>query len=134
MQPDIPALVAMGIGVGDVLSILRPPYPVALQLHQVDEMVTAPCHGHRVLNGDSQLQFPALPFVRRAVFSGRHGGCFTVLRLDHRQAVCQTKPVGGLPKLLKAFQIAVVLFPSIRIDGIDDEMGMDMFPVRVGGY
>lgn len=97
-------------------------------------MGTAPSHGHRVLYGDCQLQFPALPFVRRAVFSGRHGGCFAVLRLNHRQTVCCTNLVRYLPKLLERFQIAVVLFPSIRVYGIDDEMGMDMFPVRVGGY
>ena len=117
-----------------MLSILRPPYPVALQLHQVDEMVTAPCHGHRVLNGDSQLQFPALPFVRGAIFSGRHGRCFAVLRLDHRQTVCCTNLVRYLPKLLKAFQIAVVLFPGINAHGVDNKVGVNMFPVRVGGY
>ncbi len=35
--------------------------------------------------------------------------------------------------MLEAFHIAVELFPGIRIDRIDNKMGMDVIPVRVGG-
>lgn len=57
-----------------------------------------------------------------------------MLRLDHRQTICCTNLVRYLPKLLKAFQIAVVLFAGIRVDCVDNKVGMDVLPVRVGGY
>ena len=35
--------------------------------------------------------------------------------------------------MLKGFHVAVILFSCIHTDGINDEVGMDMLPVGVGG-
>lgn len=134
MEFDVPAPVPLRGGVGDVFPVIAPPDFVTLGFHQPSEMTGGFRHCHGIVDGNHQPQLPALAFVGRAVFSGGHPGGLFLLRLDHGQTIFQAQSIGHIPQMLEGFHVAVVLFACVRADGIDDEVGMDMLPVGVGGH
>ena len=134
MEFDVPAPIPLRGGVGDVFPVIAPPDIVALGFHQPSEMTGGFRHRHGIVNGNRQPQLPALAFVGRAVFSGGHPGGLFLLRLNHGQTVLPAQSIGHIPQVLERFHVAVVFFACVRADGIDDEVGMDMLPVGVGGH
>ena len=109
MQFVIPALHTRRCGVGDALSCILPTHVVAPPPHLPDEVLPVSRFLHHVLYGSDKLEFPALS-------------------------------PDGVPADLVADQShffqclgrKVELFSGIRLDGVDDEVGMKMLRVQVG--
>lgn len=95
-------------------------------------MLTAERKFHGIVNGNRQLQLPALPFVGGTVFSRRHGEGFLRLRFENREAVGTAQVIGHIPQVLDIIFVAVVFLPCFHTYRVDDQMGMDMVTVGVG--
>ena len=121
-------------GVGDILPAVLPADFVAAVLHKPDEVFTAAGLCHAFINCDFQIHLPALPLVVGAVLPGRHGVFLLLLRLGlhHRQAVRQAQPVRSLTQGIQTIHVAVVLLAGIAAYRVDDEVRVDVIPVRVG--
>ena len=124
-------------GVGDIFPCILPADFVTAVLHQADKVLTVTSQGHALVDIDFQIQLPAIALVVGAVFPVGHGALFLLLFLlgfHNRKAVLHTKLVRCFPELFQGFSIAVVLETSIATYGVDDEVGVDVIPVRVGCY
>ena len=135
VQFDVPAPVTLRRGVGDVLPVGTPLDAIAVPLHQLQEMLPAPRHGHAVINDDFQIHLPALPFVVSPVLPGGHGVFFLLgLRLYNRKTILHAQFIRCFAQLHQAFLVAVVFLSAFTADGVDDEVGMDVIPVGVGRH
>ena len=100
-------------------------------------MLTVTGQGHALVDIDFQIQLPAIAFVVGAVFPVRHGALFLLLfplGFYNRKTVLHTQLVRCFPKLFQRISIAVVLETGAAAYGVDDEVGVDVIPVRVGCY
>ena len=135
MEFVIPAAVAVGGGVGDVLAVCCPENRVALALHQFQELLPGDgvLHGLIDLHGEPHL--PALSsgcdFVLRL---GGTGDRLLTLWLTDGQAVANAERVRDLAELCQVRLFKVELPAGLEADGVDDEVGVDVRPVRVGGH
>ena len=68
------------------------------------------------------------------IFANRHGFHFLlpILGLEHRKRKFHADLVIALPQFLELLLCDVQFLPSIEVDGVDEEVGMDVFPVCVG--
>lgn len=71
MQFDISALFAVGAGVGDILSFLRPGHTVAPCFHFPEETSLVRTALHSLTDVVHQLKFPTVPTDGGPVFPGR---------------------------------------------------------------
>ena len=98
-------------------------------------MLPAPGLRHALVNGDLQVHLPASTLGIGAVLPVGHGAFFSLfllLRLYNRKAVLHTQFVRCMAQCHEAFLITVVLEAGFIAHGVDHEMGVDMFPVRMG--
>ena len=99
-------------------------------------MLPASSLRHALVHGDLQVHLPASALGIGAVFPVGHGALlplFLLLRLHNRKAVLHTQLVRCTAQCHEAFLVAVVLETGFVAHGVDHEMGVDMFPVRMGG-
>lgn len=115
---------------------LLPPHIVTPPPHLPDEVLPAPRSLHRILYGGDKLEFPAFSPDGGPVLS-----CldtfFTLclpVRLQRGQAVFPADLVADQPHFLQCLGRKVELFSGIRLDGVDDEVGMEMLRIQVGRY
>lgn len=68
------------------------------------------------------------------IFTNRHGFRFLlpILGLEHRESKLHTDLIIALPQLLELLLCDVQLLSRIEVDGVDEEVGMNVFPVCVG--
>ena len=133
MQPVIPAFLSIGRGVGDILPGILPADVVAFALHQQDELVPGPGVSHTLVDAIHQLKFPAFSPGSGVVLSG--GYCFQLfgpLRLEDRETELGTDRVIALAEFGQLRFADVELSAVLQADAVDDEVGMDVFPVGVG--
>lgn len=133
MQPVIPAFLSIGRGVGDILPGILPADVVALATHQQDELVPGPGVSHTLVDAIHQLEFPAFSPGGGVVLSG--GYCFHLfgsLRLEDRETELGTDRVIALAKFGQLRFADMELPAVLQADAVDDEVGMDVFPVGVG--
>ena len=133
MQAVIPALFPIGGGVGDVLPGLLPPDAVPLALHEQNELVPVSGVPHTLVNEIHQAEFPALTFggdVVLGVGEGRH--LFLLLRLEYRQAELLADRVVAHSEFGQLRFADVELPAVVQADTVNDKVGVDMCPVRVG--
>ena len=122
-------------GVGDILSCVLPVDFEAAVLHKPDEVLTVTGKGHALVDVDFQIQFPALPLIVGTVLPVGHGVFLLLLLpgLHNRKAVLQTQFVRRFHELCQAFLVAVIFLPGVTAYGVDDKMGVNVIPVRMGG-
>ena len=133
MQFTVPAPHALRGGVGDVLAAALPADSVALGLHQGNESVFVGGVFYALVDGVHEPQLPALPLERRVVFRTVHAvGVTAVGGLEHRQSQFLTDRVIAPHQLLQLFLCHVQLFACLKVNGVDDAVGVDMLPVNVG--
>ena len=97
-------------------------------------MLPAPGLRHALVYGDLQVHLPASALGIGAVLPVGHGAfffLFLLLRLHNRKTILHTQLVRCTAQFHEAFLVAVVLETGFVAHGVDYEMGMDMFPIRV---
>lgn len=89
---------------------------------------------HTVVDDIHELQFFALATGGRVILADRHGLGFLlpVFRLEHRERKLHADLIVALLQFLELLLCDVQFLPSIEVDGVDEEVGMDVFPVCVG--
>ena len=89
---------------------------------------------HTVVDDIHELQFFALATGSRVILADRHGLGFLlpVFRLEHRERKLHADLIVALPQFLELLLCDVQFLPSIEVDGVDEKVGMNVFPVCVG--
>ena len=134
MQLVAPAFHPIGTGVGDVFPIVTPPDLVSPPLHLADEILPAHTHFHGFPNVVHEAEFPALPLPGGTVFSGCHFLPALLIGRQNREVVRHADFVADLPELAEGVGVLAELLPGLEADGIDDEVGVDMPGIAVGGH
>ena len=134
MQLVAPAFHPVGAGVGDVFPFIAPPDLIAPPLHLADEILPAHTHFHGFPDVVHEAKCPALPLPGGTVFSGGHLLPALLVRGQNREVVCHADLVADLPELAEGIGVLAELLPSLKADGIDDEVGVDMPGITVGGH
>ena len=121
-------------GVGDILPGVLPADFVAAVLHEPNEVLTVTGQGHALVDADFQIQLPTIALGIGAVLPVGHGAflLLLLLRFHNRKAVLQTQFVRRFHELCQAFLVAVIFLPGVTAYGVDDKMGVDVIPVRMG--
>ena len=134
MQFVIPALHTRRCGVGDALSCILPTHVVAPPPHLPDEVLPVSHFLHYVLYGSDKLEFPAFSPDGGPVLpclDSFFSLCLPV-GLQRGQAVFPADLVADQSHFFQCLGRKVELFSGIRLDGVDDEVGMKMLRVQVG--
>lgn len=89
---------------------------------------------HTVVDDVHELQFFTLATGCGMIFTNRHGFRFLlpVRRPEHRKRKLHTDPIVALPQFLELLFCDVQFLSRIEVDGVDEKVGMDVFPVCVG--
>ena len=89
---------------------------------------------HGFVNGNGQIQFPALAPVCRTVFPGTHSlGCLFLLLGKNRETVLHAKPIGELPQLPQGVGPLPEHLTILVTDGVDQKVRMDVRRVNMSG-
>ena len=132
-QQAVTALPAAGCGVGDVPSGRFPAHLVALALHQRNELLTVRGVAHAVVDEIHELQLLALATGGRVILADGHrlGLLFPVRGVEHRERKLHADLIAALSQFLELLLCDVQLLSCIEVNGVDEEVGMDVFPVCV---
>ena len=67
------------------------------------------------------------------IFANRHGFCFMlpILGLEHRNRKFHADLIVALSQFLELLLCDVQFLSCIEVNGVDEEVGMDVFPVCV---
>ena len=89
---------------------------------------------HTVVDNIHELQLLALATGRSVILTDRHGLVFPppVLGLEHRKRKFYADLVVALPQFLELLLCDVQFLSRIKVDGVDEKVGMNVFPVCVG--
>ena len=89
---------------------------------------------HTVVDDVHELQFFALATDRSVILTDCHGLGFLlpVFRLEHRERKLHADLIVALPQFLELFLCDVQFLSRIEVDGVDEKVGMNVFPVCVG--
>ena len=134
MQLVAPTFHPVGTGVGDVLPLVAPPDIVAPTLHLADEILPADTHFHGFSDVVHEAEFPALTLPGGAVFPWGHLLPTLLIGRQNREVVRHADLVADLPELAEGVGVLAELPACLEADGIDDEVGVDMPGIAVGGH
>ena len=89
---------------------------------------------HTVIDNIHELQFFTLATGSGVILTDGHGLGFLlpILGLEHRKRKFHADPVIALPQFLELLLCDVQFLSRIEVDRVDEEVGMDVFPVCVG--
>lgn len=89
---------------------------------------------HTVIDDIHELQFFALATDCGMILSDGHGlgFLFPIRRPEHRKRKLHTDLIVALPQFLELLLCDVQFLSRIEVDGVDEEVGMNVFPVCVG--
>ncbi len=89
---------------------------------------------HTVVDDIHELQFFALATGCGMIFANRHGFRFLlpILGLEHRKRKFHADLVVALSQFLELLFCDVQFLSCIEVDGVDEKVGMNVFPVCVG--
>ena len=89
---------------------------------------------HTVIDDIHELQFFALATGGRVILADGHrlGLLFPVRGVEHRERKLHADLIVALPQFLELLLCDVQFLPSIEVDGVDEKVGMNVFPVCVG--
>ena len=97
-------------------------------------MLPAPGLRHALVHGDLQVHLPAPALGVGTVLPVGHGAflfLFLLRGFHNRKTVLHAQLVRCTAQCHETFLVAVVFETSFVAHGVDHEMGVDMFPVRV---
>ena len=89
---------------------------------------------HAVVDDIHELQLLTLTTGCGMVLADRHGLGFLppVFRLEHRKRKFHADLVVALPQFLELLLCDVQFLSRVEVDGVNEEVGMNVFPVCVG--
>ena len=89
---------------------------------------------HTVVDDVHKLQLLALATGCGVILTNGHGLGFLlpILGLEHRKRKFHADLVVALPQFLELLLCDVQFLPSIEVDGVDEKVGMNVFPVCMG--
>ena len=89
---------------------------------------------HTVVDDVHELQFFALATGGRVILSDGHrlGLLFPVRGGEHRERKLHADLIVALSQFLELLLCDVQFLPRIEVDGVDEKVGMNVFPVCVG--
>ena len=89
---------------------------------------------HTVVDEIHELQLLALATGRGVILTDCHGLGFLlpVFRLEHRERKLHADLIVALPQFLELFLCDVQFLSRVEVDGVNEKVGMDVFPVCVG--
>ena len=89
---------------------------------------------HTVVDDIHELQFFALATDGRVILADGHrlGLLFPVRGVEHRKRKLHTDLIVALPQFLELLLCDVQFLSRIEVDGVDEKVGMNVFPVCVG--
>lgn len=89
---------------------------------------------HAVVDDIHELQLFTLATGCSVILTDRHGLGFLlpILGLEHRERKLHTDLIVALPQFLELLLCDVQFLSGIEVNGVDEEVGMDVFPVCVG--
>ena len=136
MQFVVSALLSRGRGVSDALSSLLPAHLIALLVHFAKEFLPRPGALHDFLDCDDQLELPAISSVSRPIFPSPQalGAPVLLVWLQGSEAMFHADLVADLPHLLQGIGGEVQLLSGVRVDRVDDQVGVQVFRVHVRGH
>ena len=132
VQFVVTAFHAVRGGIGDVLAPTFPAHRVALGFHQRNEDVLVGGVFHARIDGVHEPQLPALALQSRVVFRAAHAAGLLRWRVKDRKTHFLTDHVIAPHQLLQLFLRHVQIFAGLNVDGVDDAVGVDVFPVYMG--
>ena len=88
---------------------------------------------HTVVDDIHELQLLALATGCGVILTNRHGLGFLppVFRLEHRKRKFHADLVVALSQFLELLLCDVQFLSRVEVDGVNEEVGMDVFPVCV---
>ena len=134
MQFDTSALLAVGAGVGDILSILCPGHTIAPFLHFLNKGFLVRTALHGFADVIHQLKLPAITANGRPVFSCADLRAALLVGLECREAAGGAELVAELPQMEQGVRMLPQLQSRFKADGIDDKVGMDVVGITMGSY
>ena len=136
MQFVVSALFSRGRGVGDALSPFLPPHLIAHLVHFAQELLPRPGPFHGFLDGDDQLELPALSPAGRPVLPCPQSLSAPVLLvwLQGGQTVLHADMIADLPHLLQSIGGEVQFLSGVRVDRVDNQVGVQVLRVHVCGH
>ena len=89
---------------------------------------------HTVVDDIHELQFFALATGGRVILADGHrlGLLFPVRGVEHRERKLHADLIVALPQFLELLLCDVQFLSRIEVDGVDEKVGMNVFPVCVG--
>lgn len=89
---------------------------------------------HTVVDDVHELQFFTLATGGRVILADGHrlGLLFPVRGVEHRERKLHADLIVALSQFLELLLCDVQFLPSIEVDGVDEKVGMNVFPVCVG--
>ena len=89
---------------------------------------------HTVVDDIHELQFFALATDGGVILTDGHGlgFLFSVRGPEHRERKFHADLIVALPQFLELLLCDVQFLPGIEVDGVDEKVGMNVFPVCVG--
>ena len=89
---------------------------------------------HTVVDDIHELQFFALATDGGVILADGHrlGLLFLVRGVEHRERKLHTDLIVALPQFLELLLCHVQFLSRVEVDRVDEEVGMDVFPVCVG--
>ena len=89
---------------------------------------------HTVVDDIHELQFFALATDGGVILADGHrlGLLFLVRGVEHRERKLRADLIVALPQFLELLFCDVQFLSRIEVDGVDEEVGMDVFPVCMG--
>ena len=89
---------------------------------------------HAVVDEIHELQLLALATGGRVILADGHrlGLLFPVRGVEHRERKLHADLIVALSQFLELLLCDVQFLPSIEVDGVDEKVGMNVFPVCVG--
>lgn len=133
MKTDIPAALAARAGIGDVFPALRPQSVVSSSAQSREEFLPAAGCFHGLLDHRHELKLPALALRSSSIFSWGELCPALPIGCQHSKTVGLTEFVAERAQLPQRAWVLPELGPGLKADAVDDEVGMDVRRVTVGG-
>ena len=124
----------VGTDESDVLPVICPFDFIAPALHLPDEFFFATADLHRLVHIVHQTELPALALLRCPVLTGGHFLAAFLVRRQNRKPIGNAQLIADGTELLECVRILPQFVTIHEADRIDDEVGVDVVGVAVGGH